>query len=123
MDPDQEICLCFHVSRRKIESFLRIEKPVRAAQLAECYGAGTGCGWCRKYLTALFDAHARAGDSAAPTVGDELSIPTADQYAAMRRVYRQRGGRGSSRLAQGADGDAGCPPEQPRQAGPDAGPT
>jgi hypothetical protein len=27
MDIDAEVCLCFHVSKRKLVNFLRIEKP------------------------------------------------------------------------------------------------
>ena len=41
---DQKVCLCFHVSRRKLLNFLRIERPRVASQLSQCGGAGTGCG-------------------------------------------------------------------------------
>ena len=41
MQPDDELCLCFHVTRRKVQNFLRLERPQRESQLAECYGAGT----------------------------------------------------------------------------------
>ena len=84
MDLDQEICMCFHVSRRKIHKFLRIEKPRRAAQLAECFGAGTGCGWCRRYLVAMFEAAQK--DSENPPV---VKIPSAEQYADLRKQYRR----------------------------------
>ncbi len=56
MDPDDELCLCFHVTRRKVENFIRIEAPRRVAQLSDCGGAGTGCGWCRRFLKRLFAA-------------------------------------------------------------------
>ena len=46
MDPDQELCLCFHVSQRKVVNYLKREQPAVASQLTECLGAGTGCGWC-----------------------------------------------------------------------------
>jgi NAD(P)H-nitrite reductase large subunit len=62
MELDEEVCLCFHVTKRKLLNFLRVEQPRRAAQLSECFGAGTGCGWCRGYLRRLFEAHAAAGD-------------------------------------------------------------
>lgn len=85
MGPDDEICLCFHVTRRKVENFLRIERPRRAGQLSECFGAGTGCGWCRPFLKRLFDRAAEGG------LG-EAEAPCAEQYAQMRRQYiRQRG--------------------------------
>ena len=85
MQPDQELCLCFHVSRRKVENFLRIERPRAASQLAECYGAGTGCGWCRPYLAKLFAA--AQGEPSAAT-----DLPEAASYAAGRSDYVRRGG-------------------------------
>ncbi|MEW4490452.1 (2Fe-2S)-binding protein [Thalassoglobus sp. JC818] len=54
MKLDDPICLCFHVSKRKILNFMRIAKPRRASQLSECGGAGTGCGWCVAYLKRNF---------------------------------------------------------------------
>ena len=84
MDPDQEICICFHVTRRKVESYLRIEQPKRAAQLADCFGAGTGCGWCRKYLTAMFEA--------AQTDAAAVEIPGPEQYAKQRKEYHRSTG-------------------------------
>ncbi len=56
MKPDDELCLCFHVSWRKVLNYLRIHKVKHASQLSECYGAGTGCGWCRKQLIRLTEA-------------------------------------------------------------------
>jgi len=61
LHPDDELCLCFHVTRRKVENYLRVERPVAPAQLADCYGAGTGCGWCRPLLRKLFEAHRARG--------------------------------------------------------------
>lgn len=85
MQLDDELCLCFHVTRRKVENYIRIERPVRAAQLVDCYGAGSGCGWCRPFLQALFDA-AQAG------VPDDAALPQADVYAANRADYVRTGG-------------------------------
>ena len=53
MQLDEELCLCFHVTKRKVINFLRVEQPKRASQLSECFGAGTGCGWCIPYLVRL----------------------------------------------------------------------
>lgn len=87
MELDEELCLCFHVTRRKVENFLRIESPRSVGQLAECYGAGSGCGWCRPYLRRLFDAY-RAGATSAET------LPSSAEYARGRGDYvRQGGGR------------------------------
>jgi bacterioferritin-associated ferredoxin len=89
MEPDDELCLCFHVTRRKVANYLRIEKPRRVAQLSECYGAGTGCGWCRPFLERMFRA-AEPSDAAAdlPAAG----LPTADDYAHQRSDYVRSGG-------------------------------
>lgn len=85
MDPDQEICLCFHVTKRKVVNYIRIEKPRRAAQLSDCFGAGTGCGWCRKFLQALFDEAVSEGRTTA-------DLPSAADYAKQRSQYVRAGG-------------------------------
>ena len=87
MQPDDELCLCFHVSKRKIVNFLRIERPQRESQLAECHGAGTGCGWCRPFLKKLFEA-SRSESQATP------DLPSADDYATGRTGY-VRAGKGT----------------------------
>lgn len=86
MELDDELCLCFHVTKRKVINYLRVEKPQVAGQLADCFGAGTGCGWCRKYLRRLFDEH-RAG-----AVADVEAEPTAAEYARGRSRYVKAGG-------------------------------
>lgn len=85
MELDDEICLCFHVTKRKILNFLRVERPRRAGQLSECFGAGTGCGWCRGYLRRMFDQAVEGG----VTTGDE---PTPAEYARQRAAYVRSGG-------------------------------
>ncbi|MGE0757792.1 MAG: bacterioferritin-associated ferredoxin [Pirellulaceae bacterium] len=83
-DLDQPICLCFHVTRRKIVNYLRVEKPRRAAQLSDCSGAGTGCGWCRPYLERLFQEAVSQGQTHA-------DIPSAEEYARGRGAYIDSG--------------------------------
>ena len=78
MDLDDELCLCFHVSKRKVVNFVRIHKPQVASQITECGGAGTGCGWCRPFLKRIFEA-SKAGQT------DDL--PTAECYAESRSRY------------------------------------
>jgi bacterioferritin-associated ferredoxin len=87
MELDDELCLCFHVTKRKVINFLRVERPQRESQLAECHGAGTGCGWCRPFLKKLFEA-SRGGSVAA------ADLPDADQYASNRGDY-VRAGKGT----------------------------
>jgi bacterioferritin-associated ferredoxin len=84
MDPNDELCLCFHVTKRKVQNFIRIERPRRVGQLAECFGAGTGCGWCRPFLKRLFDAANQASEA------DDL--PAATDYARGRTDYVRSGG-------------------------------
>ncbi|MEL6796982.1 MAG: (2Fe-2S)-binding protein [Planctomycetota bacterium] len=57
MDPDDEVCLCFHVSLRKIRTFLQREDPPVASLVSECLGAGTGCQWCVPFLKRLHQFH------------------------------------------------------------------
>ena len=84
MELDDELCLCFHVTKRKVVNYLRVEKPRRVGQLADCYGAGTGCGWCRPFFQKLFEA-AQQKDVAA------AQLPSADEYARERSGYVQSG--------------------------------
>ncbi len=85
MEPDDELCLCFHVTKRKVLNYLRLERPRRAGQLSECYGAGTGCGWCRRFLRQLFE-QATHGDQ------QNLELPRANAYACGRTQYVRDGG-------------------------------
>ena len=85
MLPDDELCLCFHVSKRKVQNFLRVNKPKRASQMSECFGAGTGCGWCRPYLRKLFEA--AQGEQA-----NEAELPDSEAYASGRTQYVKSGG-------------------------------
>lgn len=59
MDPDDHICLCFHVSLRKIRTYLRRENPPVASLISECLSAGTGCGWCVPFLKHLHAQHVK----------------------------------------------------------------
>src|SRR5215213_4974056 len=87
MELDDELCLCFHVSKRKVINFLRVERPQRESQLSECHGAGTGCGWCRPFLKKLFEA-SQSTESATP------DLPAANEYASGRTSY-VRSGKGT----------------------------
>jgi bacterioferritin-associated ferredoxin len=90
MELDDELCLCFHVSLRKVKNFVRIEKPRRVGQMSECFGAGTGCGWCRPYLKRLFEqAQQQLEISDVELPDDEL--PEVDEYARLRTHYVKEG--------------------------------
>jgi NAD(P)H-nitrite reductase large subunit len=85
MELDDELCLCFHVTKRKVINYIRVEKPARAGQLSDCFGAGTGCGWCRNYLKRLFDEQRG-------TATDPTADPTAQEHAQARAQYVRAGG-------------------------------
>ncbi len=82
MAADDEVCLCYHVSLRKLVNYTKREQPPVASALSECLGAGTGCGWCRPFLQSIFD-QCRAGRT--PVI--DLSP---ESYAAERARYRER---------------------------------
>lgn len=86
MKPDDELCLCFHVTLRKVRNFIRVERPRKASQLSECGGAGTGCGWCRPLLRRLLE-EAQAGDYSeeAPSA----PLPDAASHARGRDAFRK----------------------------------
>lgn len=79
MNDDDDLCLCFHVSKRKVIQYIRVNKPTVASQLSDCYGAGTGCGWCRPFLKRLME-------QANP---ESIELPDRKSYAADRVVYRK----------------------------------
>jgi bacterioferritin-associated ferredoxin len=85
MELDDELCLCFHVTRRKVRNFLKVEKPARPSQMSECFGAGTGCGWCRPFLVKMWEAAASQGAL-------EPELPMAADYARLRTKYVRAGG-------------------------------
>ncbi|MDX2115595.1 MAG: (2Fe-2S)-binding protein [Planctomycetota bacterium] len=81
MDPDDDVCLCFHVSLRKIAAYIERERPVAASLVSECLGAGTGCGWCVPFLKHL---HVRG------MAGEPMDLRISPEaYATSRLTYRQ----------------------------------
>ena len=78
-DPDRKICYCYDVSWRKLVSFARRTRPVRASQMSECLGAGTGCGWCIPFLKKIQAAMAEGR-------GSEIGV-SPDEYEAQRQKY------------------------------------
>ncbi|MBX7104881.1 MAG: (2Fe-2S)-binding protein [Gemmataceae bacterium] len=96
MTPDDEVCYCFHVSRRKLVNFVRRSQPKVASQLSECGGAGTGCGWCIPFLHKIFRQEA-----------DALDAMTPEDYARERAEYVRAGG------GTPPEGATPLPPTQP----------
>ncbi|MEM6259526.1 MAG: (2Fe-2S)-binding protein [Planctomycetota bacterium] len=86
MDPDDHVCLCFHVSQRKVVNYCKREKPKVASLISECLSAGTGCGWCVPFLKSL---HKQAIDGV-----ENPDLPhSPEEYAKRRAVFRETGER------------------------------
>jgi bacterioferritin-associated ferredoxin len=86
LDQDDNVCLCFHVSKRKIVNFCRRRRPPVASMISDCLSAGTGCGWCVPFLKSL---HRQALEGTA-----DPDLPDSPQEYAVRRAdYRRTGKR------------------------------
>jgi bacterioferritin-associated ferredoxin len=78
MDLDDDVCLCFRVSLRKLRKYVRLHKPIVPSLLSECNSAGTGCMWCVPILEKIWK-------------DESLENLTAEDHAAGRATYRERG--------------------------------
>ncbi len=81
---DDHVCLCFHVTKRKLLNFIRIEKPKWVSQLSECL-CGESVRLCRPFLKRLLD------DCADNLQNDDDEL-TSEDYARLRSDYVRRGG-------------------------------
>ena len=89
MQADDELCLCFHISCRKVLNYIRIHRVKLPSQLAECGGAGTGCGWCRKQMQRLLSECQESPPSALEIEGWlEARTPQKHKYSEGRAKYR-----------------------------------
>ena len=82
MQDEDDICMCFHVSQRKVAAWIKREQPKVASQLSNCLDAGTGCGWCRPFLEQLY----RQWKDGEPV---ELSVEL-EAYCSGRERHRER---------------------------------
>ena len=86
MRDDDQVCLCFRVSKRKVVNYCRRERPAVASLISDCLSAGTGCGWCVPYLKRLHE-QVQAGVA-------EPDLPVSpEEYAKKRGSYRKSGKR------------------------------
>ena len=92
MNLDDKVCYCFHVSRRKLVNWVRLNCPKVPSQLSECGGAGTGCGWCIPFLKQIFRQGTIAENQTVDTPeGELIDDVTAEEYAAKRAEYVKSG--------------------------------
>ncbi len=100
MNLDDNICYCYQVSLRKLLNFARRRQSLHASEMAECLGAGTGCGWCVPTLEKIV---------AAVRAGQELELLIAPaQYASDREAYRK--GLASRAPTEGEPGQSAAGP-------------
>ena len=82
-DPrDFEVCLCFHVPLRKLTQFHKVRRPKVASQFSECFGAGTGCGFCIPFLESIFEQMQQTGQA-------QISIAVQD-YKKRRKLHHKK---------------------------------
>lgn len=110
---DRPLCFCFHVPARKVINFVRQRRPPRASQISECFGAGTGCGWCIPFLRRIHEQVLATGRVEADDV-------TPAEYEAMRRRYLE-GIRAGTRARHTAE-TSELPPEYRAPPTAEAGP-
>lgn len=102
MNPDDEVCLCFHVSLRKVRTFLSRDNPPVASLISECLGAGTGCQWCVPFLKHLHACHVE---------GKPVDLKVSpEQYAKSRLSYRSTQQRDQRVVEEATGDDADSPP-------------
>lgn len=94
MNLDDKVCYCFHVSRRKLVNWVRLNCPQVPSQLSECGGAGTGCGWCIPFLKQIFRQGTEPSGGCPPPEGVPIDDVSADEYARQRAAY-VKAGKGS----------------------------
>ncbi len=94
MNPDDDVCLCFHVSLRKIRAYLNAENPRVASLIGEVLSAGTGCQWCVPFLRELHRQHQR---------GEKPDLPFGpEEYAEKRGEYKAKGERDAAFVRRAA---------------------
>lgn len=98
MNPDDEVCLCFHVSLRKIRTFMARENPPVPSLISECLGAGTGCQWCVPFLKHLHDQHQKG-------ITPDLKV-SPEQYAKSRLTYHKTDIRDEETVRRATDPDS-----------------
>ncbi|MEQ8818708.1 MAG: (2Fe-2S)-binding protein [Sumerlaeia bacterium] len=90
MNLRDELCVCFHVTGRKVATFVRLNDPKVASQCSECYGAGTGCGWCVPFIQKIFEQVKAGEDEPIVDMDPEEYRERRGQYLRQLRSSRVR---------------------------------
>ena len=102
MQPDDEVCLCFHVSLRKIRNYLQRENPPVASLISECLSAGTGCMWCVPFLKHLHALHQQGKEP-------DLRV-SPEEYMRTRADYRKTNHRDEDIVKRATESGTQPPP-------------
>lgn len=78
MNPDDTVCFCFHVSYRKLRNYARQNKPRVPSLMTECFGAGTGCGWCVPIIKKIWAQNGQV---------EGADTPPPEDFKAQREEY------------------------------------
>jgi bacterioferritin-associated ferredoxin len=87
---EDELCVCFHVSRAKVIRYVRRERPKVASLISQCLSAGTGCGWCVPFLTKIHE-DVLAGREPEPMMSREEYLRRRDEYRKRITALREPG--------------------------------
>jgi NAD(P)H-nitrite reductase large subunit len=82
VDDEPDICICFHVPRRKVIRYVKRERPRVVSLVSQCLSAGTGCGWCIPFLERIHE-DVMAGREPEPAM-------SAEEYKRRRAEYRAK---------------------------------
>jgi NAD(P)H-nitrite reductase large subunit len=91
MNFDDKVCYCFHISRRKLVTWVRLNEPSVPSQLSECGGAGTGCGWCIPFLKQIFRQETHRTSEREEASSASIEDLTPEEYALRRAAYIRSG--------------------------------
>lgn len=81
---EREVCICFHVPLGKLVKYYQLHHPKVASQLSDCYGAGTGCGWCVPHLQKIYE-QLEQGKKPQMEMSDEEYLRRRLEYRTNRR--------------------------------------
>jgi bacterioferritin-associated ferredoxin len=116
MDLDDQLCYCYHISKRKIVNFVRQTRPARASMISQCLEAGSGCGWCIPFLKKIHK-QVLAGQEV------DAEAMTPEEYEALRARYRAEVRDGKAQRNTHDDAFAGDPPPVEPHEDPPGSPT
>ncbi len=88
MDLDDTVCFCFHVTYRKLRNYAKINKPQVASLMSDCYGAGTGCGWCRPIIVKIWETYGQEKPGEIPTLASMV-----ERKAAREKYWMEKFGK------------------------------